>query len=117
MQHQTAKRLHDALRACEELEHFTTGVSEETFLEDRGLQLIVHKLLEIVGEALRQASRSDDTVVTQIPDLELIVGTRNRITHGYHSVDYQVLWSISQMQVPALRERLASLLSNDEDHE
>jgi hypothetical protein len=49
MKRPTAKRLLDARNACVELETFTAGKTIEDMWSDRGLQLILHKLLEIVG--------------------------------------------------------------------
>lgn len=51
MEFETAKRLHDVLSACDELQAFAAGRSRARFLEDRGLQFVVWKLIEIVGEA------------------------------------------------------------------
>lgn len=56
MEMATAKRLRDASNACQELEQFTAGHTRASFKSDRGLQLIVQKLVEIVGEALNAAA-------------------------------------------------------------
>lgn len=106
----TAKRLRDALDAIDELDQFTAGHTRESFLEDRGLQLIVHKLLEIVGEALNAAGRTDATIPARNPDYRRIVAMRHRIVHGYDSVDYDVLWSTVQLRIPHLRTVLFDLL-------
>lgn len=50
MKPETARRLHDARRYAVELQELIEGQTDQGFLQDRGLQLIVHKLLEIVGE-------------------------------------------------------------------
>lgn len=61
---------------------FAEGGSGSQFLEDRGLQLVVWKLIETVGEALRQAEIAEPSLSVRIPELRDIVNTRNRITHG-----------------------------------
>ncbi len=110
MQMATAKRLRDAVSACQELEQFTTGHTRESFRSDRGLQLIVQKLLEIVGEALGAVAHLEPNVAAQIPDQRRIVAMRNRIVHGYDSVDYDVLWSTVRLRIPELQTTLLSLL-------
>lgn len=87
----TAKRLLDARNACVEMESFTAGKTIEGLWSDRGLQLILHKLLEIVGETLNPASKHDPDMKAAIPNLREYVTLRNRITHGYDSVDYAVV--------------------------
>jgi uncharacterized protein with HEPN domain len=89
-----AKRLHDTLAACNELQRIGQRHSRDEFLDDYILQLAVWKLVEIVGEALRQAERLDPTVAGDIPELRRIVDTRNRITHGYDSVDSNLLGTL-----------------------
>lgn len=48
-------------------------------------------LIEIVGEALHQAERTDLAVAQRVPELRDIVNTRNRITHGHDSVSFALL--------------------------
>jgi uncharacterized protein with HEPN domain len=75
MELETAKRLHDAISACDEIQAFAEGSSRSQFLEDRGLQLVVWKLIEIVGEALRQAEIAEPSLSVRIPELRDIVNT------------------------------------------
>ena len=91
MKPETAKRLLDAKHASEELEGFLSGHTWETFINDRGLQLITHKLLEIIGEALNGVRRSEPEVGVRVPNLQRFISLRNQITHGYDTVDYGIL--------------------------
>jgi uncharacterized protein with HEPN domain len=112
MRERTAKRLHDAMSACQELRSICSGKTRDEFVRDRVLNLAVHKLVEIVGEALHQAELLHPDLVAEIPDLRRIVDTRNRITHGYESVDYGTLWTIVQNRIPPLEQALATILKN-----
>jgi len=78
--------------------------------DDRMFQLASRKLIEIVGEALRQAEISDPKLVDSISDLRAIVNTRNRIVHGYNSINYSLLWDIIQIEMPPLKLLLDNLL-------
>lgn len=115
MKLETAKRLHDAKLACEEIQTFCAGVTREAFLADRGLKLIVQKLIEIVGEALRQAHLLEPDVVERIVDYRRIINTRNRIVHGYDSVDFGLLWDISQKRIPDLEKAISRMLTTESD--
>ena len=110
MKPQTAKRLLDARSACLEILDFTSGKRVDDMWADRSLQLSLHKLLEIVGEALNQASRSDPSIAAAVPDLRRYVDMRNQITHGYDSVDYAIVWQVATERIPALAVALEDLL-------
>jgi uncharacterized protein with HEPN domain len=108
------KRLLDALNACRAIQSF---VADRTFSEyERNLMLrsAVERQFEIVGEALHRAESDDPGLSELIPDLNRIVGMRNRIIHGYDSVDDQLLWHTIQTHVPPLAQRLVQLLESDE---
>jgi uncharacterized protein with HEPN domain len=102
MRPETEKRLHDAKKYALELQDFIEGHTVDDFLRDRGLQLIVHKLLEIVGEALNGAKKSEPGIASLVPDAQRYISLRNQTTHGYDTVDYAVLWSVSQREIPKL---------------
>jgi uncharacterized protein with HEPN domain len=53
MPHSVQKLAEDALTACAELKHFTSGKQYVDLLNDRGLQLIVERLFEVIGDGAR----------------------------------------------------------------
>jgi uncharacterized protein with HEPN domain len=114
MTRHTAKRLLDVQQTCVEIEHFASGHSEETFLGDRGLQLILHKLLEIVGEALNQLSKEDPEMSARIPWLRRYVNLRNQISHGYETVNYSIVWEVAVDRIPILHAVVNELLAEGE---
>lgn len=111
MKRETAKRLLDVQRARLEMEQFADGESSTTILTNRGLQLILHKLLEIVGEALNQVAKSDPGTASKIPNLHRFVNLRNQVTHGYASVDYSIVWDVFERQIPELNIVVTNLLT------
>jgi len=76
--------------------------------EMRALALV--RLVEIVGEAARAISDSTRARYPSIPWRQ-IVGTRDRLIHGYESVDHDVLWSIVTHDLPALVAEIERLLN------
>ena len=75
------------------------------------LRSAVERQFEIVGEALGRAAAMDETLVRLIPEIPQIVGLRNRLIHGYDSVDDQIVWDIVQTKLPGLRRSLELQLS------
>jgi hypothetical protein len=59
------------------------------------------KLVEIVGEAPMRVSAPMQTAHPEIP-WRAIIGTRNRLVHGYDSVDRDILWDIVAIDFPPL---------------
>jgi uncharacterized protein with HEPN domain len=49
----------------------------------------------------------------QIPWLEL-VSLRNRLIHGYDSIDFDILWEIVNRDLPALVPLLKRIISSGE---
>lgn len=76
---------------------------------DRLVFLGLLKLVEIVGEAAVRVSGLMQKAHPEIPWRE-IVGTRNRLVHGYDSVDCDILWNIVKNDFPSLARSIRKLL-------
>ena len=79
---------------------------------DRLLGLALTRLVEIIGEAASRLSHATRDAHPQIP-WNHIVGTRNRLVHGYDQVDFDVLWRIVSVELPPLVEQLQAILANE----
>lgn len=76
---------------------------------DRLLQLALTRLIEIVGEAAARVSGETQVRLPQIPWPQ-VVSMRNRLIHGYASVDLDILWQTVVEDLPALVAELQPLL-------
>ena len=76
---------------------------------DRLFSLALLKLVEIVCEAGTRVSEAVQTGHPEIP-WRLIVGTRNRLIHGYDDVDYDILWDIVTVDFPPLASQIRTLV-------
>ncbi|HNY38737.1 MAG TPA: DUF86 domain-containing protein [Bryobacteraceae bacterium] len=110
MRPEIAKLLHDARSACAAVEAFTHGKDYTAYAADVLLRSAVERQFEIVGEALGRAVRRDPALETAIPEIHRIVGLRNRLIHGYDSVDDQLVWDLVQTKLPALARVLDVVL-------
>ena len=106
MQHDAEKLYEDILRSIEEIKHFCRGKDFQFFESDRGLQLIVERELEIIGEAISRLRRDFSDEAEGVVDIEKIVGLRNVLAHGYDVVDYEILWDIVENRLPDLRDQI-----------
>lgn len=101
-------RLHDILDAIGEIRSFTAGMSREQFQQSIQTQRAVEMNLIIIGEAVAKmppewlAERSD------IPWSD-IRATRNIITHVYHGIDIQVVWTIATNHLDVVEAAIRDL--------
>ncbi len=57
---------------------------------DRMLVLALVTLIQIIGEAANRIPRAEQAEYPQIPWRQ-IIGTRNRLSHGYDQIDLDVV--------------------------
>lgn len=86
------------------------GRSREDLDTDRTLNLALVRLLEIIGEAASRVSEGDQEKHQEILWPQ-IVSLRNRLIHGYDSVDFDILWNILRKDLPRLILALEKILS------
>ncbi len=110
MKNEIKKYLLDALNACRAIQVFTENKTIAAYQSDLLLRSAVERQFEIIGEALNRADKADPEVVQLLPDLRRIVDLRNRVIHGYDSVDDELLWQSTVLHVPALAQKLADIL-------
>jgi uncharacterized protein with HEPN domain len=98
-------RLRDMLDHAERVSSYVHDITYEAFADDRLRVDAVLYNLEIVGEAARHVL---ETVRARYPDVPWreVAGMRNRIAHGYTSVNLAIVWATATLSVPQLVEVL-----------
>jgi uncharacterized protein with HEPN domain len=99
--HESDLRLRHMLDHANEAVAMTQGKTRAQLDSDRKLNLSLVRLLEIVGEAAGRVPAKERARHPDIPWPE-IVGLRNRLIHGYDSVDFDILWQIVSDDLPPL---------------
>lgn len=89
------------------IESYVAG-GRDTFMTQRLIQDAVIRNFEIIGEAASRLSAagregSDDT-------WRKVIAFRNRLIHGYWSVDLLLVWDVIQNDLPTLKREVARLL-------
>lgn len=81
-----------------------------TFLADETLQRAFVRSLEIIGEAVKKLP---EEFKAGHPDLDWrrMAGTRDRLIHGYFSVDFELVWDIIQTKIPSLDAGIRRILA------
>ncbi len=105
------KLLHDAVTAARTAESFVAGQSLAAYSADRMRQLAVERLLEILGEACVRLAKEDPTFIIEVPAARLAIGLRNRVIHGYDSVDDETVYRTVTEDLPGLRASLEAMFA------
>ena len=99
------------LDAAREARGFAAGRSRADLDTDRGLGLILTRLLEITGEAANNVPPAFRAGHPSIP-WRAVIGMRHRLTHAYHEVDLDIVWDTVTLNLPPLIEELERLLAD-----
>lgn len=73
--------------------------------------LAMMQLLQIIGEAARRVSDGFREQHPEVPWTQ-IIGQRNRLIHGYDTVDLDRLWLVMTTDVPRLATALTRILES-----
>jgi uncharacterized protein with HEPN domain len=87
----------------------TKGKTRAALDKDRQLNLALVRLLEIIGEAASRIPKEEQARYADISWSE-IISLRNRLIHGYDTVDFDILWQIVNQDLPRLIESLRKVL-------
>jgi len=109
MQLEVSKYLLDALGACRAVVDFTRDRTLGQYADDLMLRSAVERQLEILGEAFSRLDRIAPQYREQFPQMGQVIGMRNRIIHGYDSIDDAIVWDAIQNHVPGLLRWLQTL--------
>lgn len=99
------------IEAVERINTYTEDMDEVGFLQNQLVQDAVIRNIEIIGEAARNIEKHHPEFAGQHPDVpwEDVYLMRNRVSHGYFSVDLEVVWKTVQRDVPELGQQIRQL--------
>jgi uncharacterized protein with HEPN domain len=86
-----------------------TSVGRDAFMSDRMRQDAVLRKLEIVGEAVKHLADAIKGLTPSTP-WRKIAGMRDRLTHEYFGVDLNLVWTVVDRELPALRATVQNLV-------
>ena len=105
--------LREMLDSISIIQGHLNNVDEQGFLTHVVVQDAVIRRLEILGEI---ASRLPETLKDRFPsvDWRAITAMRNRLIHGYFTVDLSIVWNTVQTDMPILEQQARAMLSDVE---
>ncbi|MBY0565364.1 MAG: DUF86 domain-containing protein [Hyphomonadaceae bacterium] len=97
--------------AIGKIKTFTRGYDEARFLADERTCAATAMYLLVIGEAARRLSFATQNEAPEIP-WPVVVSLRNRIAHGYKSIDHQTVWAIVAHHLPPLETAVRRMLTS-----
>ena len=90
------------------LESETEKLNEEMFLRDDKSQRAFARSIEIIGEAVKNLSND---VILQNPQVKWrnIAGMRDKLIHGYFSVNNKLVWDVAKNVIPKFKKDLQDI--------
>lgn len=100
----------DMLEFAAKAMDYARPLTEATLTDEPMRYDAILRNLELIGEASTHVSAATKVLAPDVPWRE-IVGTRNRVAHGYLGIAADTVWSILQDDLPGLCVKLRALLA------
>ncbi len=101
--------LYDILQSITEIEsYFDENYTFEMYVNDTKSKRAVERDLEIIGEAVNRIIKKEPDFPTS--NAYQIIGTRNRIIHGYDVISNELIWSILEVNIPKLKKEVTTII-------
>lgn len=104
--------LADILNAIDDIAVFVRDVDEATFATDRKTVYAVTRALEIIGEAAKRIPAHVQARYPRVP-WRFMARMRDRIIHGYDTVDTAIVWQTIRNDLPQTRSLVANALDQE----
>ena len=105
--------IHDILEAIQMAEEFVGAMSYEEFLADAKTKSAVVRQLEVIGEATKHIPSHIRRKYPHIP-WSSMAKTRDRLAHGYWTVDYEIVWKVIKEEFPELKPKIREVYENEQ---
>ena len=102
--------LFDILQSIKEIDSYFDDKPKifENYIKDIKTKRAVERNIEIIGEATNRIIKKDKSF--KLNNAQQIIGTRNRIIHGYDQISDDLIWSIVINHLPKLKIEISELL-------
>ena len=90
----------------------TRTISKEVFLKDEKTQRAFARSIEIIGEAVKNISSDVIIKYKEVP-WRNIAGMRDKLIHGYFSVDYEIVWDVAKNIIPEFKNQLIKIMDTE----
>jgi len=107
-----ADYLQHILDAIDNINTYTAGMDVKAFKEDSKTCDAVIRNFEVIGEACNNVVKHHAQFAASHSAVPwgFAYEMRNALSHGYFTVDLDMVWQTSRLDLPSLRTQIADLL-------
>lgn len=97
---------------CKDIVRYTSNIDEKAFLKDDIIQKATAMSLLNIGE---HANTLSSELWDEYKGIQWrkIVGLRNIVAHGYGELKMELVWNLSQKEVPLLIKQLENIIKEE----
>ncbi len=99
----------DILVSIRKIAEFIGDMDFDEFTRDEKTSSAVMLKLEIIGEATKNIPADLRERYSDLPWSDM-AKMRDKISHGYFSINYEIVWNVIKKQLPALEPEIARML-------
>ena len=104
--------LEDIQTAINRIEEYILGLSFIDFKRDYKTVDAVIRNFEIIGEAAKNIPQKIKEKYPFVPWSEMYL-LRNKVSHEYFGIDYEIIWDIAKNYLPENKEQIAEILAEE----
>ncbi len=108
--------LEDIVLSMQRVEEYITGLDFQRFKRDYKTVDAVIRNFEVIGEASKNLSETIKSKYPHVPWKEMY-RLRNRISHEYFGIDYEIIWNIVTKHLPGNFKDISETLENERSGE
>lgn len=99
------------LEAIQRINEYVEDMSEVDFLSNHLVQDAVIRNIEIIGEAAKNIEQKYLDFAAQHASIPwgVMYAMRNRVSHGYFKVDFELVWKTVQNDLPILAQQISAV--------
>ncbi|MHC1623202.1 MAG: HepT-like ribonuclease domain-containing protein [Candidatus Methanospirareceae archaeon] len=113
MKREIGDYIQDIIDAMNKAKKFVEGMEYEDFIRDDKTIFAVIRVIEVIGEAVKNIPEDVKKEYPEIPWREM-AGMRDKLIHGYFGVNLKRVWKTVNEEIPPLKPLFEKLLRNSE---
>jgi len=104
--------LEDILSSIDRIQEYISGLDFQQFKKDYKTVDAVIRNFEIIGEASKNSPQNIKEKYPNVPWSEMYL-LRNKISHEYFGVDYEIIWDVAYNYLPENRTQIKEIIENE----
>lgn len=103
--------IYHILTAIADIKEFTEGMTKKDFLKSKMAEHAVVRNIEVMGEASKHLSDRFREKHNDVPWKD-IIKMRNKVTHFYFGISYDIVWKVVKRDIPAVEKKLKAIIES-----